>query len=76
MIACRPLIDIGAGTSYISSNVINYINKKLITAESKRIEKLLSSSKKNIFVYSVEIKNIDDEFRFKTSWERCLNTIT
>ena len=41
-------------------------NKKPIRTKSKRIEALVSSSMKNIPVYSVEIKDINNEFSFKT----------
>ena len=40
--------------------------KKTIKTESKRIETLMSSSMKNMSVNSVEIKDINNEFSFKT----------
>ena len=78
-IKCRALVDTGAGASYVSSTIINLINqktnKKPIRTESKQIETLLSSSIRNIPVYSIEIKDINNKFSFKTEiskLEKCV----
>ena len=69
-IKCRTLVDTGAGASYLSSTIISLINQKTnykpIRIESKRIETLVSSSIKNIPVYSIELKYINYDFSFKT----------
>ena len=69
-IKCRALVDTRAGASYVSSTIISLINqkvnKKSITTESTGIETLVSSFMINIPVYSVEIKDINNEFSFKT----------
>ena len=69
-IKCRALVDTGSGANYVSSTIINLINRKInkkpIKSVPKQIVTLISSSMKNIPVYSVEIKDINNEFRFKT----------
>ena len=69
-IKCLALVDIGAGASYVSSTIISLINqkrnKKLIRTKSNQNERLVTSSMKNIKVYWLEIKDINNEFSFKT----------
>ena len=69
-IKCRTLVDTGAGASYVSSIIISLIkhkaNKKPIRTKSKRIETLVSSSMRKILEYLVEIKDVNNEFSFKT----------
>ena len=69
-IKCRALVDTGSGANYVSSTIINLINRKInkkqIKSVPKKIVTLISSSMKNIPVYSVEIKDINNEFSFKT----------
>ena len=68
-IKCRALVDTGSGANYVSSTIINLINRKInktIKSVPKQIVTLISSSMKNIPVYSVEIKDINNEFSFKT----------
>ena len=80
-ITCRALIDTEAEASYIYSSVINRKNIKPIGTRSKRIETLLSSSLKNVPVYSVEIKDINivkdinNEFGFKTKINKLENSV-
>ena len=54
----------------MSSTIINLItrkiNKKPIKSVPKQIVILISSSMRNIPVYLVEIKDINNEFSFKT----------
>ena len=59
----RALIDTGAGSSYVSSNLINKINKKPIRRESKRIETLMHSVVKKTEIYQLEIGYINQEFK-------------
>ena len=70
-IKCSALVDTGVLLSYVSSTIISPINQKInkrtIRTESKRTERLVSSSMRNIPVYSVEIKDINNEFSFKIS---------
>ena len=65
-IKCRALIDTGAGASYASSTLIDRINKKPIRKQYKRIETIMSSSPKTFPVYSVEIRDSENEFEFQT----------
>ena len=54
-IKCRAVLDNGTGASYVSPNLIEQINKKLIRKQNKRIEAIISSSTKSIPVHSAEI---------------------
>ena len=61
----RALIDTGAGGSYISSTLINHINKKPIRTETKEIETLIRTNTRKIKIYSVRTEDINCEFGFE-----------
>ena len=65
-----PYLNRYRSWSFLCSTIISLINQKTskrpIRIESKRIETLVSSSMKNIPEYSVEIKDVNNEFGFKT----------
>ena len=69
-IKCCILVDTGAGVSFVSSTIISLINqkanKKPIRTESKRIKTLVETSIRKVRVYSVERKDINNDFSFKT----------
>ena len=56
------------GASYVSSTLISLINRKTnknpIRTEPMQTETLVSSSMKKIPVYSVELKDINNEVKF------------
>ena len=59
-------MDTGVGVSYASSTLINYINKKPVQTETKKIETLMSINRRKIKIYSVKIQDINCEFGFET----------
>ena len=66
-VKCRALLDTGAGTSYVSSKIIDLVNKKPIRNETKTIQTLMSSSNQKIPVYSVNISDAKNQFTFKAN---------
>ena len=48
------------------SILIDRINKKHIRKQYKRIETIINSATKSILVYSVEIRDSDQKFKFQT----------
>ena len=64
---CRALVDTGSGASYVSSTIISLINqktnKKPIKTERKQIETIVNSSMKNIPVYFVKKKDINNKIK-------------
>ena len=57
-VKCRALIDTAAGASYASNALINYINKKPIRTETKKIETLISTNTIKFKIYSVKVQDI------------------
>ena len=62
---CRALIDTGPGSSYVSSKLINRLNKKPIRKESKRIETRRDSVVQKASIYELQIKDTNHEFTLK-----------
>lgn len=60
----RALIDTGVRSSYASSNVIKKLKKNKIRKECKRIETILHSHIKKVETFNLEIRNINQEFKF------------
>ena len=60
----RALIDTGVRSSYASSNVIKKLKKNKIRKECKRIETILHSQIKKVETFNLEIRNINQEFKF------------
>ena len=64
-ITCRALLDTGASNSYMSSTLVDMINKEPVRQESKTIEMLLQNTTRTIKVYDVEITGVNDDFKAK-----------
>ena len=64
-VKCRALIDMGAGSSYVSSKLISRLNKKPIRKESKRIGTLMHSVVQKTAIYELKIKDANHEFTLK-----------
>ena len=62
-VKCQALIDTGEGSSYVSSKLINKINKKPIRRESQRIETLMHSVVKKTEIYQLEMGDTNLEFK-------------
>ena len=65
-IKCRALLDTGAGSSYISSYLLELLNIKPLRQETKTIEMMLTSMNKRVEIYDVTIENLEKTFSIKT----------
>ena len=64
-VKCRTLLDIGAGSSYISACLMKVLKKKSIRTDTNHIEMMMNSTAKNIEVFKVQIENIHRDVSFK-----------
>ena len=62
-IKCWALLDIGAGSSYACSAILDHLRITPLREEFKRIEMMLGSVNKAIRVYGVMIDSLDGNFR-------------
>ena len=63
-IKCRTLLDIGVGSSYISSTIVSKLNKQPVRRGTKKIEMMLYTTNNKLSIYYVTIKNLEDDFKF------------
>ena len=66
-ITCRALLDTGAGSSYISSRLVDILKIKPVTREYRQIDMMMASTNKRIDIYSVEVKSLRGEFKLGVS---------
>ena len=52
-IACRALIDIGAGSSYASAQLINHLNIRPCDIKNQQIDMLLTSHNAKVELYDI-----------------------
>ena len=57
-IKCRALLDTGSSSNYISSTLVELINKTPVRKDRKTTETLLGTSDKDINVYEVAISSV------------------
>ena len=62
-VTCRALLDTGAGSSYISSKLVDILKIKPVTREYHPIDMMMVSANKRMDIYSVEVKNLRGEFK-------------
>ena len=65
-IHCCALLDTGAGSSYVSAALLNYMGKQPVRREFKRIEMMMQVSNKEIEIYNVVISSLMGEFQLRT----------
>ena len=65
-IICRTLLDTGAGSFYASSALLEKLNVKPVRKEAKRIEMIIHSTIRKIYVFQVKIKDFNLSFEFKS----------
>ena len=65
-IHCRALLDTGAGSSYVSAALLDYIGKQPVRREFKRIEMMMQVSNREIEIYNVVISSLTGEFQLRT----------
>eukprot|EP00794_Sanderia_malayensis_P013528 gene13528-biopygen10795 len=65
-IKCRALLDTGSSSNYLSSTLVELINKTPVRKDRKTIETLLGTSDKDINVYEVEISSVTKKFNLKS----------
>ena len=63
-IVCRALLDTGAGSSYISSELARRLEKRPVRVDHKQIETMLRTVTTKIEVYDVQLSNSRDSFSF------------
>ena len=65
-IHCRALLDTGAGSSYVSAALLDYMGKQPVRREFKRIEMMMQVSNREIEIYNVVISSLTGEFQLRT----------
>ena len=65
-IHCRALLDTGAGSSYVSAALLDYMGKQPVRREFKRIEMMMQVSNREIEIYNVVISSLMGEFQLRT----------
>ena len=65
-IHCRALLDTGAGSSYVSAALLDYMGKQPVRREFKRIEMMMQASNREIEIYNVVISSLTGEFQLRT----------
>ena len=69
-IKCRALLDTGASNSYMSSTLVDMINKEPMRQESKTIEMTFQSTTRTIKVYDVELTGLNSDLKAKVEMNR------
>ena len=64
-VTCRALLDTGAGSSYVSQGLIDYLKVDNFTVRSRQIEMMFSTQDRTIQVYSLSVENYQDKTVFK-----------
>ena len=64
-VKCRALLDTGAGSSYISQGLLDYLKVDQYTVHSRQIEMMFSTQDRAVQVYSLDIENCQNETVFK-----------
>ena len=59
---CRALVDTGAGSSYASAGLLDYINAKLTKTDVRNIEMLLGTTTRIVDIFHIEIKSTNEDF--------------
>ena len=65
-IKCRALLDTGAGSSYISSTLINLLKKQPSQTEYRRIDMMMASTTQKIEIYDINVADAHGKFEMKT----------
>ena len=65
-VRCKALIDPGAGSSYVSANLINLLKVKPVDVETKNIDMLIASKAVRFEVYNLEFNSLDHQFSLTT----------
>ena len=58
----RALLDTGAGSSYVSSTLLDCLHLRPIRQQFKRIEMMFGTSNKAIDIYGLQIRSVDGKF--------------
>ena len=66
-IRCRALLDTGAGSSYGSATLIEWLNRKPDHKQYKRIEMMIMTESQKVEIYEVQIFNIKGNFSLPTT---------
>eukprot|EP00794_Sanderia_malayensis_P000965 gene965-biopygen216 len=66
-ITCRALLDTGAGSSYISSKLIDILKIKPVAREHRKIDMMMASANRKIDIYNVEVKSLKEDFKLGVS---------
>ena len=61
-VVCRALLYTGAGSSYVSAQLIEKIGKKPIKREHWQIDMMLSTKTTKIEIYNVEVESLNESF--------------
>ena len=61
-VKCRALVDTGAGISYASAGLLDYINAKPTKTDVRNIEMLLGTTTRKVDIFHIEIKSTSEDF--------------
>ena len=67
---CRALLDTGASNSYMSSTLVDMINKEPVRQESKTVEMIFQNTTRTIKVYDVELTGLNSDLKAKLEMNR------
>ena len=64
---CQALVDTGAGSSYASAGLLDYINAKPTKTDVRNIEMLLGTTTRKVDIFHIEIKSTSEDFSLEAN---------
>ena len=64
-VMCRALLDTGAGSSYVSQGLIDYLKVDKHTVHTRQIEMMFATEDRSIQVYTLNVENNQNETIFE-----------
>ena len=74
-IKCRALLDTGAGSSYISAELVKLLKKQPSRTEYRRIDMMMSSTTQRIEIYDVAVADVRGKFEMKTQVSKVAKSV-
>ncbi|XP_028405771.1 uncharacterized protein LOC114528347 [Dendronephthya gigantea] len=68
-IKCKALLDTGAGSSYISADLVKLLRKQPSRTEYRHIDMMMSSTTQRIEIYDVIMADVRGKFEMKTQMD-------
>ena len=74
-IKCRAFLDTGAGSSYISAELVKLIKKQPSRTEYRSIDIMMSSTTQRIEIYDVTVADVRGKFEMKTQVSKVAKSV-